>query len=215
MEQYAKSRRVAVIDSCGMTTLGLQHLFSALEGGIYKLRFFSSGQVWFSQCGHQSYDIVIYSVAGGRYSRQQSGYFLSRLAAALPETKRVLLAENERQASFIQPLLPVALHAVLCQSSSMEQLGAQIHSVMKQEHRQTLVQGTNAHGLSPTERRILHYMGRGYSTPEIAAQMGRNIKTIRAHKFNVMSKLGVKSDAWLICAADVLDYLPLPLTNGA
>lgn len=214
MEQYAKSRRVAVIGGCGMTTLGLQHLFSASEGRIYKLRFFSSGQAWCSTCEYRSYDIVIYSVAGGRYSRQQSGHFLSRLAAALPETKRVLLAENERQASFIQPLLPVALHAVLCQSSSMEQLGAQIHTLMKQEHRQTLAQPASAHGLSPTERRILHYIGRGYSTAEIAAQMERNIKTIRAHKFNLMSKLGVKSDTWLICAADVLDYLPLPLPNG-
>jgi DNA-binding NarL/FixJ family response regulator len=58
-------------------------------------------------------------------------------------------------------------------------------------------------------------MGRGYSIPEIAAQLERNLKTIRAHKFNVMSKLGVKSDVWLICAADVLDYLPLPTTNEA
>jgi DNA-binding NarL/FixJ family response regulator len=33
----------------------------------------------------------------------------------------------------------------------------------------------------------------GYSLPEIATQLDRNIKTIRAHKFNAMTKLGVKA----------------------
>ncbi|HCL9148468.1 TPA: bgl operon transcriptional regulator BglJ, partial [Escherichia coli] len=37
-----------------------------------------------------------------------------------------------------------------------------------------------------------------------AEQLKRNIKTIRAHKFNVMSKLGVSSDAGLLEAADIL-----------
>lgn len=43
--------------------------------------------------------------------------------------------------------------------------------------------------------------------PQIAIQLERNIKTIRAHKFNVMSKLGVSSDAGLLDAADILLYL--------
>lgn len=69
--------------------------------------------------------------------------------------------------------------------------------------------------LSPTEREILRFMSNGYSMPQIAAQLERNIKTIRAHKFNVMSKLGVSSDAGLLDAADILLYLragePAPL----
>ena len=52
--------------------------------------------------------------------------------------------------------------------------------------------------LSPTEREILRFMSRGYSMTQIAEQLKRNIKTIRAHKFNVMSKLGVSSDAGLL-----------------
>lgn len=47
-------------------------------------------------------------------------------------------------------------------------------------------------------------MSRGYSMTQIAEQLKRNIKTIRAHKFNVMSKLGVSSDAGLLEAADIL-----------
>lgn len=47
-------------------------------------------------------------------------------------------------------------------------------------------------------------MSRGYSGTQIASNLARNIKTIRAHKFNVMSKLGVSSDAGLLEAADIL-----------
>lgn len=73
--------------------------------------------------------------------------------------------------------------------------------------------------LSPTEREILRFMSNGYSMPQIAAQLERNIKTIRAHKFNVMSKLGVSSDAGLLDAADILLYLragePAPFMQAA
>ena len=62
--------------------------------------------------------------------------------------------------------------------------------------------------LSPTERAILRYMSCGYSIPQIAAQLERNIKTIRAHKFNAMVKLGVNSDVGLLDAADILAHLP-------
>ncbi|WP_261776121.1 LuxR C-terminal-related transcriptional regulator, partial [Enterobacter sichuanensis] len=62
--------------------------------------------------------------------------------------------------------------------------------------------------LSPTERAILRYMSCGYSIPEIAAELERNIKTIRAHKFNAMVKLGVNSDVGLLDAADILTHLP-------
>lgn len=44
---------------------------------------------------------------------------------------------------------------------------------------------------------------------EIAVQLDRNIKTIRAHKFNAMTKLGVNSDVGLLNAADILTWMPL------
>lgn len=210
MENDARRRRVAVVENCVITILGLQHLFALSGGSSYQFRIFRDSREWLSVSGHCPYDIVIYSIAGSRYSRQQSARFFSQLAVTQPGATRVLLTENERQASFIQPLLPVPLHAVICKSSSVEELDAQIQALM------TLAPGVapaylpGSHGLSPTERRILDYMRRGYSSPEIAIRLARNIKTIRAHKFNLMSKLGVKSDTWLICAADVLDYLPSP-----
>lgn len=68
--------------------------------------------------------------------------------------------------------------------------------------------------LSPTEREILRFMSRGYSMTQIAEQLKRNIKTIRAHKFNVMSKLGVSSDAGLLEAADILLCMRISETSN-
>lgn len=51
---------------------------------------------------------------------------------------------------------------------------------------------------------LLRYISYGYSLPEIARLLQRNIKTIRAHKFNAMTKLGVSSDLGLLSAADIL-----------
>ncbi|MGA0672520.1 bgl operon transcriptional regulator BglJ, partial [Klebsiella pneumoniae] len=50
---------------------------------------------------------------------------------------------------------------------------------------------------------------------DIAIQLNRNIKTIRAHKFNAMTKLGVRSDIGLLNAADILLHLPLNSTTSA
>jgi len=40
------------------------------------------------------------------------------------------------------------------------------------------------------------------------------VKTIRAHKFNAMTKLGVTSDVGLLDAADILTWIP-PSTRAA
>ncbi len=53
-------------------------------------------------------------------------------------------------------------------------------------------------------------MSCGFSIQEIATRLERNIKTIRAHKFNAMMKLGVHSDVGLLDAADILTHFPVP-----
>lgn len=210
MENNARRRRVAIVENCAITILGLQHLFALSGGSSYQFRTFRDSREWLSVSGHSPWDIVIYSIAGSRCSRQQCARFFSRLAVTQPGATRVLLTENERQASFIQPLLPVPLHAVICKTLSVEELNVQIQALATLAPGETPAYLPGSHGLSPTERRILDYMRQGYSSPEIATRLDRSIKTIRAHKFNLMSKLGVKSDTWLISAADVLNYLPLP-----
>jgi luxR family transcriptional regulator, regulator of transport and utilization of aryl beta-glucosides len=220
MEKCTANRHVAVVENCVMTELGLRQLISRCTSTSYQLQAFKDSSEWFSQREHRLYDMVIYSVGGMRLSRQQSIHFLSHIAFSQPDSVRVLLAEDEGQAKLIHHLLPVPLHAVLCKSSSLEKLQLQIKALMKQKESlnrpcTTLHCFPGSAGLSPTERTILYYMGNGFSIPEIAVRMARNPKTIRTHKFNAMNKLGVRNDTGLLCAADILRYLPLqPLSVG-
>ncbi|HEX4499626.1 MAG TPA: LuxR C-terminal-related transcriptional regulator [Scandinavium sp.] len=219
MEKYVASGHVAVVENCVMTTVGLCEILSCCAGASYRLQTFKDSCEWFSQREHRRYDIVIYSVSGARCSRQQSIHFLSHLNCMQPDAARILLAENEGQAKLIHYLLPVPVHAVLCKTSSVEKLALQLRTVMKQREfldkpYQTLNCSSGYVSLSLTERTILHYIRNGFSISEIAVQMARNPKTIRTHKFNTMSKLGVRSDCGLLCAADILCNLPLQSGNA-
>jgi two-component system, NarL family, response regulator NreC len=55
--------------------------------------------------------------------------------------------------------------------------------------------------LTPREREVVKMIAEGQSVKEIAAGLGRSIKTIEAHKFNLMRKLGIHNKAALIAYA--------------
>jgi DNA-binding NarL/FixJ family response regulator len=47
--------------------------------------------------------------------------------------------------------------------------------------------------LSPSELEVLHLVGNGMGTAEIAAQLSRSIKTIESHKANIKRKLSLEN----------------------
>lgn len=52
--------------------------------------------------------------------------------------------------------------------------------------------------LTPQERRVLQLIADGYTSREIAALLGRSINTVRAHRKNLMTKLGVHKETDLV-----------------
>ncbi|MHA6495645.1 DNA-binding transcriptional activator BglJ, partial [Escherichia coli] len=117
--------------------------------------------------------------------------------------------DDDIEARLIGSLSPSPLDGVLSKASTLEifhqELFLSLNGVRQATDRLNNQWYINqSRTLSPTEREILRFMSRGYSMTQIAEQLKRNIKTIRAHKFNVMSKLGVSSDAGLLEAADIL-----------
>ncbi len=52
--------------------------------------------------------------------------------------------------------------------------------------------------LTPSEFEVLHLIGSGHSSQEIAKLLSRSIKTIETHRFNIRSKLNLKDSADLI-----------------
>ena len=52
--------------------------------------------------------------------------------------------------------------------------------------------------LTPSEFEVLHLIGSGHSSQEIAKLLNRSIKTIETHRFNIRTKLDLKDGADLI-----------------
>ena len=55
-----------------------------------------------------------------------------------------------------------------------------------------------ANSLTPSEFEVLHLIGSGHSSQEIARLLSRSIKTIETHRFHIRTKLNLKDGADLI-----------------
>ncbi|QBC05031.1 DNA-binding transcriptional activator BglJ [Enterobacter cloacae] len=196
-----------------MSAVGLQHLFAMPPLNHYQLHLFS-GFEGFKKVLHQTnFFSLIYSLSDAREERRNCLAHVRDLAFTHSHIQRIILASDEMEARLISHLSPSRLHGVVSKSVTLEHLQKELVVLLGE----TLRINDNMLNhwycsqnrmLSPTERAILRYMSCGYSIPEIAAQLERNIKTIRAHKFNAMVKLGVNSDVGLLDAADILTHLP-------
>ena len=64
--------------------------------------------------------------------------------------------------------------------------------------------------LTPREREIIKLIAEGNSVKQIAAILGRSVKTVEAHKFNLMRKLDIHNKAQLVTYAIQKKIVKLP-----
>ncbi|EHW2952214.1 TPA: DNA-binding transcriptional activator BglJ [Escherichia coli] len=204
-----KKRNVALIEKCVMSSIGIESLFRKFAGSPYKLHTYTSQESFQDAMSRISFTAVIFSFSAMRSERREGLSCLTELAIKFPRTRRLVIADDDIEARLIGSLSPSPLDGVLSKASTLEifhqELFLSLNGVRQATDRLNNQWYINqSRTLSPTEREILRFMSRGYSMTQIAEQLKRNIKMIRAHKFNVMSKLGVSSDAGLLEAADIL-----------
>lgn len=213
MEETAATRHIAVIENCVMSAVGLQHIFALPAFSSYQVHLFSRFDSFKEALSQTAFYSVIYSLSDAREERRNCLASLRDLMFSHGNIQRIVLASDDVEARLICHLSPARLHGIISKSVSLEQLIEGMVTLLNETRRVN----DNMYNhwyvnqnrmLSPTERAILRYMSSGYSIPEIATQLERNIKTIRAHKFNAMVKLGVNSDVGLLDAADILAHLP-------
>lgn len=207
MESHSAVRHVALIEKCVMTGIGIRHLLGKSSLPPINIHVFRCPSAFYQQVSRHRYGSVIYSVAGTRESRQESIFFLTRVMHSHPGMQRLVLAGDSSEANLIAHLAPQSVQGTACRSASLDDLKIQLQALLLGSAPAPTPRGMPPE-LSPTEWAILNYMYEGLSVPQIAVQMARNAKTIRTHKFNAMSKLGVNSDTGLLYAADILAYLP-------
>lgn len=64
--------------------------------------------------------------------------------------------------------------------------------------------------LTPREREVVKMIAEGNSVKEIAAMLGLSVKTIEAHKFNLMRKLNIHNKAQLVTYAIQKKIVKMP-----
>ncbi|WJD50832.1 MULTISPECIES: DNA-binding transcriptional activator BglJ [unclassified Enterobacter] len=195
-----------------MSEIGLSHLFSTSALSMYKLHFFKDYPSFEAAALKMPFFSVIFSLSGLRAERIDCLKSLLKLAKGYPSAQRIVLAQDDTEVRLMSLLSPSSLHGIISKTLAIGLLQEQLSILLNNTHRlnQNVINDwyvSKNNGLSPTERAILHYMTYGYSMPEIAHYLSRNIKTVRAHKFNAMTKLGVHSDAGLLDAADILMHI--------
>ncbi|HDR2160679.1 TPA: DNA-binding transcriptional activator BglJ [Enterobacter cancerogenus] len=197
-----------------MSAVGLAHLFAMSPLNQYKLHLFSQFDSLKAALPHTSFFAVIYSLSDAREERRSCLSCMRELAHTHNDIQRIVLAADEMEAKLVSHLSPSRLHGIMNKAVSLSHLRDELSALLSETRRvnDNMLNHwyvSQNRMLSPTERAILRYMSFGYSIPEIATQLERNIKTIRAHKFNAMVKLGVNSDVGLLDAADLLTHLPV------
>lgn len=215
MEKTAIKRPIAIVEKCTMSAVGLEHLFSSPTLKNYHPSIFSDIAQFNEALETIPFSALIYSLSDSRNERRYCLECLKSLAANHSHIQRIVLASDTKEASLINHLSPSHLHGIVIKSESVKALQEQLGALLSETRRSSdsIHNHWNLHRgrlLSPTERAILQFMSSGYSIPEIATRLDRNIKTIRAHKFNAMVKLGVHSDMGLLNAADILSHFPMP-----
>ena len=68
--------------------------------------------------------------------------------------------------------------------------------------------------LTPREREILKLLAEGNSVKEIAVLLGLSVKTIEAHKFNLMRKLDIHNKAQLVTYAIQKKIIKIPVNQS-
>jgi FixJ family two-component response regulator len=69
-------------------------------------------------------------------------------------------------------------------------------------------------GLTPRERQVFERVARGGQNKQIAFELGTTERTIKAHRHNLVEKLGVSSVAELVLIAERLGILAQPASSN-
>jgi DNA-binding NarL/FixJ family response regulator len=154
-------------------------------------------------------DIVLMDVSLKTLSGLEVIKSLHAVAPALP----VRVVSMHDEAVYAQRALRAGARGYVMKQEPGEVLVAAVREVLagnvylsRQMHARMLNRVATGHpqpeplinSLTPSEFEVLHLIGSGHSSQEIAKLLSRSIKTIETHRFNIRSKLNLKDGADLI-----------------
>lgn len=159
--------------------------------------------------GGQHADIILMDVSLKTLSGFEVIKSIHHMTAGLP----VLVVSMHDEAAYAERALRAGARGYVMKQEPGEVLVTAIREVLagnvylsKQMHSRLLNRVATGStepeslikSLTPSEFEVLHLIGSGHSSQEIAKLLSRSIKTIETHRFNIRSKLNLKDGADLI-----------------
>ncbi len=148
-------------------------------------------------------DVVIAEINTFGLSASEAELLVARESA---HTKLVLLNEQERPDSAFDPNTVIECSAA--RQTSVEQLVKMVRSICHREDPEPHLADELPHGpesvppqqsaLTTRERQVLKLLAEGKTVRGAATDLGVSSKTVDAHKFNLMRKLGIHNKAELV-----------------
>lgn len=209
MERGRKRKHIAIIEQCPLSEIGLSQLFPEAVIAHCQFHFFKDYATFLRAMVWTPFFSLIYSLSGTRAQRLECLRALNHMERNYPDRRRIVLAGNDMEAQLVSRFSPTSLHGVLSKTTSLELMRQQLWKWLNDTRRLNdnvlnVWYYSYEQILTPTERDIIFYTTKSKAIPDIADLFKRNIKALRAHKFSLMAKLGVRNDAELLFAADIL-----------
>ncbi len=140
-----------------------------------------------------------------------------------PKTRFIAISANFTPES-IRELLELGCHGIIAKSSSASKLkegfkevsegGSYLcpmaASLLRESHISRTQTGRRKGRLSNREREVLQAVAEGFSTKQIAEKLTVSVKTIEAHRANLMKKLEARSAVELTRCAYEMGIIELP-----
>jgi len=148
-----------------------------------------------------------------------------RMSLACPEARVVFLTMYEDEEYLRQSLTVGASGYLLKDAPALTLISAvrEVHQGRKSLSPQVLNKlgqggrrGFSSHvigrgpSLTPREREVVRMIAEGNSAREIAGRLGLSVKTVEAHRFNLMRKLGIHNKAQLVTYAFQKKIVKMP-----
>ena len=202
-----KNVRILMADDHEIVRHGLRRLLEAQPG--WKIcGEAGSGREAVEKTRQLKPDIVILDHSMPEMSGAEAA---REILKTMPQTEIVILTMHDSE-QLLREVLEIGVHGYVLKSDAMCDLVSAVHALI--EHKRFLSPGASGlavegflHGsndvepsdrLTPREGEIVQLLSKGKSNKEVASALNISVKTVEAHRANIMHKLDLSSFAELV-----------------
>lgn len=199
--------RVLLVDDHALVRAGIRSLLGAMAR-VEVVGEADSGAQALALAERLRPDVVVMDIA----MRGMTGLeATARLRERWPEMRVIVLSMYSSEEYVLQAMRAGA-SGYLVKDAATAELESALRAVVRGEtwlsasisrqsvegYARRMGAGDETGGLTPRQREVLSLIARGRSTKEIAFDLGLSVKTVEAHRAQIMQRLGIRDVAGLV-----------------